>query len=654
MESVPILELKEAFRQRWKYSTNYTTGALRLVSVKSLLGKGTTSIVLSEFKNVNWNSEKPKFCAISHVWKPSAEVRRISDRIHRPLEIEVGFERPHIINWHGLVQAARAAEHLGCDYMWLDFLCLHQLSKVDKALQIKNMGNIYRHAQAVLVMPGGVSAAQSQAKDASWINRAWTLQEATLNPNTYVLLDWPRGYSIMIEGITNAEFKSLGNIAIISLRGLLEARLSPDDNYYTVDGEEIEGLVLEDIKCFGKDTKAMTELWAMLTAGDDQNLLQSAAWRCMYMRTSTKPQDMIFSILHLLGVDMVVDYDRTVDDLIFELAAKTASRPVWLDIGSGMPLLPRSGLLPSLPTFVANSIPHYQIGENTQPASSFIHSLSYISNVDMTVWGEPDLDGHWICGQILRVEGWEYGEPDTRAELLDTYFPGSSDSDSSDSKGDSEPRQTTLVHLSASTGTVIVECVSGLSLGTHVIIIGEKTTYNFLAFEEMEAIMSIGAPVIFLAQSDSDGIWRKCGTGTLAKYLTNTERKHLHVGGHPGAEILPCTCEGYLRLSELKTLEMYSRQNEFGYLFSPEEEDSDEQKEDGEEQDEWEGIQEEDEDEDEFQAHSCELLGLTGFHMSLTQLGFQARPTTHPRSTWDCPECGHINEISAEACRCGW
>ena len=628
MESVPILELKEVFRQRWKYSTNYTAGALRLVSVKNLLDKRSTSIVLNEFKNVNWDSEKPKFCAISHVWKPSAEVRRISNRIHRPLEIEVGSERPHTINWHGLVQAARAAEHFGCDYMWLDFLCLHQLSKTDKALQIKNMGNIYRHAQAVLVMPGGVSAAQSQAKDASWINRAWTLQEATLNPNTYVLLDWPRGYSITIEGVTNAEFKSLGNIAIIRLRGLLEAHLSPDETYYTVDGEEIEGLVLEDIKCFGKDRTAMMELWAVLAAGDDQNLLQSSVWRCMYMRTSTKPQDMVFSILHLLGVDMVVDYDRTVDDLIFELAAKTASRPMWLDIGSGMPLLPRSGLLPSFPTFVANSIPHYRIGENTQPVSSFIHSQNYISNVDMTVWGEPGLDGHWICGQILRVEGWEYGEPDTRAELLDTYFPGSDDSDSSDSEGDSEPRRTTLVHLSASNGTVIVECATGLSLGTHVVIIGEKTTYNFLGFQEMETIMSIGAPVIFLDKSD--GIWRKCGTGTLAKYLTNTERKHLRVGGHPGAEILPCTCEGYLRSSELKTLETYSRQNEFGYLFPAEEadeqEEDDEQKADGEEQDEW-------EDDDEFQEEdvcatkehpdSCELSGPTDFPMSLTRFCFQ-------------------------------
>jgi hypothetical protein len=209
MELVPILELKEASRQQWQYSTSYVAGAPRLVSVERLLDKSTPTIVLDEIHNLNRISETPKYAAISHVWEPSNAVKRISDRINRPLEIEVGPERPHTISWHGLIQAARAAKHLRCDYLWLDFLCLHQLSKTDKALQIKNMKNIYQYAKVVLVMPGGVSAAQPQDKDASSINRAWTLQEATLNPNTYVLLDWRQEYSITVGGIKNAKFVSL-------------------------------------------------------------------------------------------------------------------------------------------------------------------------------------------------------------------------------------------------------------------------------------------------------------------------------------------------------------------------------------------------------------------------------------------------------------
>ncbi|KAF3070147.1 hypothetical protein CFAM422_007004 [Trichoderma lentiforme] len=49
------------------------------------------------------------------------------------------------------------------------------------------MGNIYKNATAVIVMPGGVSAAQDFGIETEWATRAWTVQEAALCPNTYVL-----------------------------------------------------------------------------------------------------------------------------------------------------------------------------------------------------------------------------------------------------------------------------------------------------------------------------------------------------------------------------------------------------------------------------------------------------------------------------------
>jgi hypothetical protein len=441
---------------------------------------------------------------------------------------------------------------------------LHQTSKTDKKLQIKNMGNIYQNATAVLVMPGGVSAAQRAEKSAGWINRAWTLQESTLCPNTYVLLDWPRKNSMTIGGIKNAKFESLGNIAVIRLLGLLEARVSTEDIYYEVDGEEIEGLEME-IKCFGQDTKAMMALWAMLEAKGDPYILKSAAWRSMWMRTSTKPQDLVFSVLHIFDADIEVNYSCSVDDLLLELAAKTANFPAWLYIGYDMPINPRSQLLPALPTFVPNSALVYKIDRNHIPVSSFIISFDYISEFDIKVTSLPDLTGHSICGQILEVRGWEEGKPgQSDKEFFDTHFPGDDMSDVDD-----EPTIPTVLDLASSTGEVKVNSHISGSVGTHMVILGDTLPYRFLEFQEM-AVLSFGGPSVLFFRQTVNGIWENCGSARLAKNITETERKHLDVGMCPGAQLTPCTCSGHPERSELKPLASYDRPDRYkgyGYLI---------------------------------------------------------------------------------------
>jgi hypothetical protein len=120
-----------------------------------------------------------KLSCISHVWEASLEVQRISRLVNRPLSIYLSESEPsHEISWHGLTQAACAAKWAVCDWLWLDLLCLNQANKGDKTLQVKKMFQIYFSARATLVMFGGVAAAQAIDKYSSWIDRAWTLQEA--------------------------------------------------------------------------------------------------------------------------------------------------------------------------------------------------------------------------------------------------------------------------------------------------------------------------------------------------------------------------------------------------------------------------------------------------------------------------------------------
>jgi hypothetical protein len=51
-------------------------------------------------------------------------------------------------------------------------------------------------------------------------------------------------------------------------------------------------------------------LLAMLKAGKDKKMKHCGAWGSMFLRTSTKEQDLIFGMLHLIGLDqeIVVDY----------------------------------------------------------------------------------------------------------------------------------------------------------------------------------------------------------------------------------------------------------------------------------------------------------------------------------------------------------
>src|SRR5947207_8082246 len=154
----------------------HVPGALRLISVNSLL-KPHPTIHLDEFPE---HLQTPTYDAVSHVWAQSEEVKRISASVNRPLAIDTGKAdgTPHIISWHGLIQAATAAKKFECKYMWVDLLCLDQCSSEVKKVQIEAMSDIYEYSKVTLIMFGGISAAQEVDKPANWIDRAWTLQEA--------------------------------------------------------------------------------------------------------------------------------------------------------------------------------------------------------------------------------------------------------------------------------------------------------------------------------------------------------------------------------------------------------------------------------------------------------------------------------------------
>src|SRR5215471_2257164 len=94
-------------------NSGHVAGALRLISVSHLL-KPDPAIHLSEFPE---HLQKPTYAAVSHVWDQSEEVKKISASVNRPLAIDTGKAdgAPHVISWHGLIQAATAAKNFECE-----------------------------------------------------------------------------------------------------------------------------------------------------------------------------------------------------------------------------------------------------------------------------------------------------------------------------------------------------------------------------------------------------------------------------------------------------------------------------------------------------------------------------------------------------------
>jgi len=667
-----LLTLSEADLAIWSYRDDgsSTDGALRLISVKKLLASTSSSTIeLFEWSGLKtWPRDDPtrlagtlprkwpRYAAISHVWEPSEDAARLANEANRPLQIDVGKREPHRISWLGLVQAATAARAHRCQYLWLDLLCLNQQSHEDKKIQIKNMAKIYRNAAVVIVMPGGVVAAQNVYKPSSWINRAWTFQEATLGWPSYVLVNWilPGSFSyfrklkcpdstggialaslplvashhpgqilgvstlIAEDGTGTRQYES--NLPVLCLGddsatvsalasimeiedtnhdgdedGCQENRLrasafydpdapssssdwetddSDDHDYSTSPGQSswipsysggggsgvASGFSFDPYSSSSDDdavgdfhepqhfnprqdshswdinsdtsSKPFQEANPQNQNADgppilhrDSEIRYSAVWRSMWLRTSTKEQDLVYSMMHLLDTSIDVDYDRPLEGLIFELVNKTRSTPAWLTIGYDIPVRLESGLIPVYPTFVSNSNPTYCIDGRTLPASEVVcNGEFFCTRFDIDIKHSSMVDGHLICAIILDVN------------TVSEYDPKQGDG--------SHPFHNAKLRLSCpSAYAVDTACQFKGHIGSVAVVIGDYSTSG-----EIDSFGMSEKPFIFFLGIET-GTWQKTGAGWLSEpllalnVLPKMKRRHLKVGvGSANERPVECDC----------------------------------------------------------------------------------------------------------------
>ncbi|KAH8586697.1 hypothetical protein B0O99DRAFT_557695 [Bisporella sp. PMI_857] len=494
MLEVRIMQMKERDNQVWWYGNDKTDGLLRLISVNDLLSTDA-AITLSEWRGLDLSRsgpERPRYAAISHAWEPSDAVKELSMAANRPLKILIDGNKRHIVSWHGLRQAAKAAERLGCEHIWLDLVCLNQVSDNDKKAQIKNMGNIYEKAKAVIIMPGGVAAAQRPEDEALWITRAWTLQEAVLCHNTYVLV--LRTTPTLGRGYDSSYVDD--DLAVYTLKSLVGGK-----------GTNVSTKTSFNVHCFGHDS-TVKSLQAILEAGDNLAMKRSAAWRSIWLRRSKREQDMVFSVMHLLGVEIKVDYSKSRDYLIRELAWRASSLPSFLDIGS-LPFWDGYGLLPQLPSFTEHERPFVRFGNRDMDAHEFIHGSTYISKFDLKIltssW--PLIKGDFICARIFEIQRQKSGRP------CGPYICCHGETHEFIARHE--------VH------------------GTHAVVLGEEAYYPHGPYADTKFI----GPTVFFIERSEPGKWVKLqGRTQIPRSFLRKERSHVMIGGYSEGGIASCVC----------------------------------------------------------------------------------------------------------------
>ncbi|KAL6818833.1 hypothetical protein GGI42DRAFT_310785 [Trichoderma sp. SZMC 28013] len=260
------------------------------------------------------------------------------------------------------------------EYLWLDQLCIVQTRKSDKILQIPQMYRIYKCCTQCLILPGGLQRLARLDEETSWASRAWTLQEclAPLYPMVFFAWTIGTGRGIGTTLFRVREVESTGG-ALAKLKDILRACYDKpmtfnawpiDSSFQSYEHLDVvaKGTII-DVRIFGKghaDLYALERLRKRFQNNRESihpyrtQRCYSLVWHCALMRTSSRPVDMVFSIMKLMGVELnpkdFQENDRigATIALMTKILEKGGSAD-WLGMPSKIPLCPQLSTFPQFP-----------------------------------------------------------------------------------------------------------------------------------------------------------------------------------------------------------------------------------------------------------------------------------------------------------------
>ncbi|KAI0760728.1 hypothetical protein C8Q74DRAFT_1298499 [Fomes fomentarius] len=417
LHAAPYPEMPETFKLKTIYeasipsligrlvdlSTCGTPGEIRFIDCDQLHTHNTLRIYET---NVLFPPKDQPYATISYVWRGYPDPAPPSGS-PPPTFNAKGAESGEGINAHVLSTVCAAALHERIRLLWLDRLCIMQTHDDDKAWQIQQMHALYARAALSLVLPAGIGRLARLAEETPWIHRAWTLQELLAPERSLVLFAWTRG-----SGTFHGTHTPIGRItevvprtaAVADATDVLQLCVDGKLKFAPRDGGGGDGTQRTSVavRVF-TSSKDAPQLWATLVAlrlrGSEA--AESAVWRSALMRTSSRPADMVFSIMGLF--DVALDprrfdaRDRVTATLALAAAVLEKRRPAsWLGASFH---LPPSRTLSSFPTFPASSV----AGSATVAVHGVTRAVEVIDGEYMSQWwlrkaprGRIDEDGYLV------------------------------------------------------------------------------------------------------------------------------------------------------------------------------------------------------------------------------------------------------------------
>ncbi|KAG5652269.1 hypothetical protein H0H81_005580 [Sphagnurus paluster] len=287
-------------------------------------------------------------------------------------------------------------------FLWFDQISIIQTSKEDKAWQISRIYSIYNNSRC-LILPGGLTRLASVDDNKSWMSRAWTLQEALAPPvilsqdveTSVVFINDPSTHealAILDKNWGDTPYRTDGTIACAPLMSMLA--------------------VLQPLKksVFGPSEEQVETLLGAITKTYDFS--KAYIWRSAFCRASSRPVDMVFSIMQCFGVSLDPKQFDANDQLKATIAlaqailrAEPSGHAYWIPALYFLPPAPELSIFPKFPETRVDGFAtiHMPDGSSKQVLDFFkdptIVKLDRCSHISVYFWlnaGQSmDEDGYY-------------------------------------------------------------------------------------------------------------------------------------------------------------------------------------------------------------------------------------------------------------------
>lgn len=299
-----------------------TPRRFRLVDCRQFMQRNELSIYeFEEFPTV-------PYAAVSYVWKGNSLSPEWQDQLGT-FSVNGALDGDPISM--DVLKSVCEAVSLGRTFLigpflWLDRLCILQTDKQDKAWQITHMYEIYKRCMVCVVLPGGIRRLVRLDEETGWIHRGWTLQETLAPEKVIVIFQYSRNFFDMSEVVddllkkcddcdgqqfnpipqdANAHpfleaMKKSGTCAWMPLNTILEAATT-NTSWELTDMKNKPTIIGSPTTC---ELLLLSRTASMSGYQGRQDWREQAIWRSSFIRTSSRPVDMVFSIMQLFDITL--------------------------------------------------------------------------------------------------------------------------------------------------------------------------------------------------------------------------------------------------------------------------------------------------------------------------------------------------------------